>query len=48
MDILECLISGLGDGFKQIFLISHVGGLEEEIPSIIRLEDGRVAFSVTS
>ncbi len=40
--ILEYLNSGLADSFKQIFLISHVGGLEEGISNVIRLEDGRV------
>ncbi len=40
--ILEFLETGLRDSFKQIFLISHVGGLEEEIPHTIKLEDGKV------
>ena len=40
--ILEFLETGLRDSFKQIFLISHVGGLEQEIPNIIKLEDGKV------
>lgn len=40
--ILEYLTTGLAESFKQIFLISHVAGLEEEIPNVVRLEDGRV------
>ena len=40
--ILEYLKSDLRNSFKQIFLISHVGGLEEDIPNIIHLEHGRV------
>jgi exonuclease SbcC len=40
--ILEFLETGLRNSFKQIFLISHVGGLEQEIPNIIKLEDGKV------
>jgi exonuclease SbcC len=44
--ILEFLKTGLRESFKQIFLISHVSGLEQEIPNIIKLEDGKVV-SVT-
>jgi len=26
--------------FKQIFLVSHIGGLDEQVKHIIRLENG--------
>jgi len=38
--ILEYLRSGLAGNFRQIFLISHLTGLDEVADSIIRLEDG--------
>lgn len=41
--ILDYLTVDLREKFKQIFIISHVGGIEERIPNIIKLEDGRVA-----
>ncbi|MEM2988968.1 MAG: SMC family ATPase [Candidatus Bathyarchaeia archaeon] len=40
--IIEYLTSELPRLFGQIFVISHVGGLEELLPNVIRLEDGRV------
>ena len=40
--IMELLSSDLSENFRQIFIISHVGGLEEEVQSIIRLEDGSI------
>lgn len=40
--IMELLRSDLSENFMQIFIISHVGGLEEEVQSIIRLEDGSI------
>ena len=40
--IIEYLTSELPRLFGQIFVISHVGGLEELFPNVIRLEDGRV------
>ncbi len=38
--ILEYLRSGLAGNFRQIFLISHLTGLEEVADNVIRLEDG--------
>jgi hypothetical protein len=32
----------LSKKFKQIFIISHVGGLDEHIQNVITLEDGQV------
>lgn len=40
--ILEYLAVDLSKKFKQIFIISHVGGLDEHVQNIITLEDGRV------
>lgn len=39
--IVEYLSVNLSRLFSQIFIVSHVGGLEEQIPSVIRIEDGR-------
>lgn len=39
--IIEFLNYELSHKFKQVFLISNVGGLEAEIPAVITLEDGR-------
>lgn len=41
--IVDYLAQDLSKKFKQIFLISHVGGLEEHVQNVIALEDGRVA-----
>jgi exonuclease SbcC len=40
--IVEYLAKDLAQKFKQIFIISHVGGLEEHVQNIIRLDDGMV------
>ena len=40
--ILEYLAVDLSKKFKQIFIISHVGGLDEHIQNVITLEDGQV------
>lgn len=40
--IIEYIASELPRLFGQIFVISHVGGLEELLPNVVRLEDGRV------
>jgi exonuclease SbcC len=40
--ILELLQSDLSENFRQIFIISHIGGLENEVQSVIRLEDGNI------
>jgi exonuclease SbcC len=42
--ILDFLESEMSSKFKQIFLISHVGGLDEDTPveNVIRIENGRV------
>ena len=41
--IVDYLAQDLSKKFKQIFIISHVGGLEEHVQNIVSLEDGRVA-----
>ncbi|MEM3026973.1 MAG: hypothetical protein QXP19_05605 [Thermoproteota archaeon] len=40
--IIEYLNTDLSNKFRQIFIISHVGGLEEQLKNIIHLQDGRV------
>ncbi len=40
--ILQLLNTELSARFKQIFLISHVAGLEAEVQNVIRMEDGRI------
>jgi exonuclease SbcC len=40
--IIEYLADDLSRKFKQIFVISHVGGLEEHAQNVIALEDGVV------
>lgn len=40
--MIEYLNVKLSRLFSQIFIVSHVGGLEEQIPNVIRLENGRV------
>jgi len=40
--IIDLLRSDVSKNFKQIFLISHVGGLESEFQTVIRLDEGRV------
>jgi len=44
--ILQLLHTELAGRFKQIFLISHVAGLETEVENVIRLEDGRIMSSL--
>lgn len=39
--IVEYLSVNLARLFSQIFIVSHVGGLEEQIPNVIRLENGK-------
>ena len=41
--IVDYLAQDLSKKFKQIFIISHVGGLEEHVQNIIMLDDGMVA-----
>jgi hypothetical protein len=41
--IVNYLAQDLSKKFKQIFIISHVAGLEEHVREIITLEEGRVA-----
>lgn len=41
--IIEYLSASLSRLFNQIFIVSHVGGLEEQIPTVIRLENGKPA-----
>jgi DNA repair protein SbcC/Rad50 len=38
--IIDYLAQDLSKKFKQIFIISHVGGLEEHVQNIIALDDG--------
>ena len=40
--IVDYLAQDLSKKFRQIFIISHVGGLEEHVQNIVSLEDGRV------
>jgi len=40
--ILNLLNTELSQSFKQIFLVSHIGGLDEQVKHIIRLENGEV------
>jgi len=40
--ILNLLNMELSQSFKQIFLVSHIGGLDEQVKHIIRLENGEV------
>lgn len=44
--VLELLRTELSQNFRQIFLISHVGGLESEVQQIIRLEDGKIVEEI--
>lgn len=41
-EIVNYLAQDLARKFKQIFIISHVGGLEEQVQNIIALDDGRI------
>lgn len=41
--IVDYLVQDLSKKFKQIFIISHVGGLEEHVQNLISLDDGMVA-----
>jgi exonuclease SbcC len=43
--IVDYLVQDLSKKFKQIFIISHVGGLEEHVQNVISLDDGMVARS---
>jgi len=40
--IVEYLSVNLSRLFSQIFIVSHVGGLEEQVTNIVRLENGRL------
>jgi len=40
--ILNLLNMELSQSFKQIFLVSHISGLDEQVKHIIRLENGEV------
>ena len=40
--IVEYLASDLSKKFKQIFIISHVGGLEDHVQNTITLDEGKV------
>jgi DNA repair protein SbcC/Rad50 len=41
--IVEYLSVNLSRLFSQIFIVSHVGGLEEQVANVIRLENGKLA-----
>ena len=41
--IVDYLDTGLTKSFSQIFIVSHVGGLEEQVTNVIRLENGKLA-----
>lgn len=40
--IMDYLTNRLSKEFSQIFIISHVGGLEDLVSNVMRLEEGRV------
>jgi len=40
--ILNLLNTELSQSFKQIFLVSHISDLDEQVKHIIRLENGEV------
>ncbi|MEM1941083.1 MAG: AAA family ATPase [Candidatus Caldarchaeum sp.] len=44
--IIEYIALDLAKKFSQIFIISHVGGLEEHVNHIIRLHEGKVVETV--
>jgi len=44
--ILNLLNTELSQSFKQIFLVSHISGLDEQVKHIIRLEDGEVIENI--
>ncbi|MFB0568804.1 MAG: AAA family ATPase [Nitrososphaeria archaeon] len=46
--IIDLLRSDLSKNFRQIFLISHVGGLDSEFQTAIRLDEGRVVERSTT
>jgi exonuclease SbcC len=41
-EIIQLLKTELAQYFKQILLVSHVEGLEQDVDHIVRLENGRV------
>jgi len=45
-EIIQLLKTELVQYFKQIFLVSHVEGLEQDVDHIVRLENGRVTEEV--
>jgi len=45
-EIIQLLKTELAQYFKQILLVSHVEGLEQEVDHIVRLENGRVVEEV--
>jgi exonuclease SbcC len=40
--IIDYVNTTLSKRFSQIFIVSHVGGLEEQVPNVIRVENGKV------
>ena len=44
--ILSLLNMELSQSFKQIFLVSHIGRLGEQVRHIIRLENGEVIVNL--
>ena len=46
--IVDYLAQDLSKKFKQIFIISHVGGLEDRVQNIIRLDDGMLSGTESS
>ena len=43
--IIEYLNTSLSKSFAQIFVVSHVGGLEEQIPNVLHLENGKIVVA---
>ena len=39
--IVDYINSNLSKMFAQVFVVSHVGGLEELVPSVVRLDNGK-------
>jgi len=42
-EIIQLLKTELAQYFKQVFLVSHIQGLEQDVDHIVRLEAGRIA-----
>lgn len=45
-EIVQLLKTELAQYFKQILLVSHVHGLEQDVDHMVRLEAGRVTEAI--